>query len=598
MKPVVFLQRWLAMAGLAVVLAAVAALSVRAQDNGRVTGDGTAADETVVSRRPLQDINEVIAIGGDTVVRKDQMADEVVVVRGNALIEGEVDGDVVVVLGRVTVTGRVRGDVVVVLGEAEINGEITRDLSLILTRGRLGSEANVRGTLTAVGAAPEQAPGAVVRGRPEIVSLGPIMEYVEGAREYLFQGILMLRPFPPRLGWVWVAAGVFLLFHVVLALALAGPLRGCMDSLREQPARSFLVGLLACVLIGPISILLSFTVVATPLLWLAYWALCIFGRMAVYASAGAALGRASGAAALAQPVPALIAGSLLFYLSYMIPVVGFLAYWLVLPWGIGAVLIRLFEALRKERQVPPGSLTGTPAAYGPLAAASGLAAGTAGPVTQAMVGTASAGTVSGNEGVDAGVPVAEDRAGTGTVPGAAMELGGSGAGGAGPGGDAAATGATPTDAGEGSVPPQFGRPRTPPPMVALGADDLTMLPRVAFWPRFGASAIDLVVVGFLNAITFGEVRSFWLLLGLYHFVMWMWKGTTLGGSILGLRLIRLDGRRLDWQTCAVRLLGSVVSLLPLGLGFFWASWDEASQSWHDRIAGTTVVKADRRAALV
>ena len=68
--------------------------------------------------------------------------------------------------------------------------------------------------------------------------------------------------------------------------------------------------------------------------------------------------------------------------------------------------------------------------------------------------------------------------------------------------------------------------------------------------------------------------------------------------MLNLRLVRLDGRPLDWQTAVVRVLGAVVSLVPLGLGFFWASWDTEFQAWHDRIAGTTVVKPERRVSLV
>jgi uncharacterized RDD family membrane protein YckC len=124
--------------------------------------------------------------------------------------------------------------------------------------------------------------------------------------------------------------------------------------------------------------------------------------------------------------------------------------------------------------------------------------------------------------------------------------------------------------------------------------ELSAAPRVAFLPRFGAAVIDLVLIGFINAITFGEFSSFWLLVAAYHAIMWAWKGTTLGGAVLGLRLIRLDGRRVDWQTAVVRVLGSLVSLLPLGLGFFWVSWDDHFQSWHDRIAGTTIVRADAR----
>jgi uncharacterized RDD family membrane protein YckC len=127
--------------------------------------------------------------------------------------------------------------------------------------------------------------------------------------------------------------------------------------------------------------------------------------------------------------------------------------------------------------------------------------------------------------------------------------------------------------------------------------ELAAAARVGFWPRFGATLLDLMVVGFINLMTFGETNSFWIYLALYHVAFWTWKGTTLGGSILGLKLVRLDGRPVDLSTAIVRALGSIVSLLPLGLGFLWVAWDDEVQSWHDRIAGTTMVRAPRRAAL-
>lgn len=524
-----------------------------------------------------QRLHQLVSIGGEAVVRTNQVADQVVVVRGTAVIEGEVDSDAVVVLGNARVTGRVRGDLVVVLGEVELNGQVDGDLVMILSRGKLGPEARVRGGMVAVGAPPEVDPLAEVRGRPEIVSLGPVMRYLEWGKEYLIQGVFLLRPFPPRLAWVWVVTGLFLLFHLVVAAVFARPVQGCIETLREQPARSFLVGLLACVLVGPVSILLSFTMVATPLIWLAFFALCVFGRVAVYGATGVAVGRATGWAAMQAPVPAVLVGSVLFYLSYMIPVVGFTVYWLVVPWGVGAALIQLFEALRRERRPtlppPPRPVSLSPEV---ARAASGLMAGASGPATQSMVEPAGMRTVAPgpeSEGVGTAAERVADAAPTFEEPA--------------PGGSAPAAPAM-------AAPP----PRIAAPMVSLSEMDPGAALRVGFWPRIGAALIDCLVVGFVNALTFGEMRSFWLLLGAYHLVMWAWKGTTLGGAVLGLRIVRLDGRRVDWSVSAVRMLGSLVSLLPLGFGFFWVAWDDQFQSWHDRIAGTTIVKVDHTKALI
>ena len=524
------------------------------------------APATEAPRR--QRLHEVVSVGSSATVKADQSASEVVVVYGDATVQGDVRGDVVVVFGKFTLEGRVRGDVVVVMGEAEINGEVQGDTALVLSRSQFGPQADINGDVVAVGVAPDIDPGASLKSTPEIVTLGPLMGYFDGAKEYLFQGALLLRPFPPRVGWVWIAAGVFLVFHLLLALILTKPLGLCMETVREQPARSFLVGLIVCVLVGPVSLLLSFTLIAPLLIWIAFFALCVFGRVAAYGATGAALARAAGVAGLTHPLGAVLAGSVVLYLSYMIPVVGLMVYALTLPLGVGAVLIRLFDAINQER--PPR--VGLPRPEG-FAAASSLVSGASGPATHAFDGV-------------------------GTNPGVASVVGAS----AGPIPSSPTTESVPPSAATPPPippsPPPFSTGQVPPRVIPLAAVDDLAMPRVGFWPRLGASLIDLVMVGVVNAMTFQSAQSFWVMWALYHVALWSWKGTTLGGSVLNLRVVRLDGRAMDWQTSVVRVLGAVVSLVPLALGFFWASWDPEFQSWHDRIAGTTIVKPERKVTLV
>lgn len=47
---------------------------------------------------------------------------------------------------------------------------------------------------------------------------------------------------------------------------------------------------------------------------------------------------------------------------------------------------------------------------------------------------------------------------------------------------------------------------------------------------------------------------------------------------------------IGWKSAAVRALGYIVSLIPFGLGFFWAAWDKRQQGWHDKLAGTLVLQ--------
>jgi uncharacterized RDD family membrane protein YckC len=89
-----------------------------------------------------------------------------------------------------------------------------------------------------------------------------------------------------------------------------------------------------------------------------------------------------------------------------------------------------------------------------------------------------------------------------------------------------------------------------------------------------------------------------LLLAAYGAVMWKLRGTTIGGIVCNLRVVRLDGRPIDWPTAIVRALGCFLSAAVAGLGFIWVVFDPERQSWHDKIAGTVVVRTPRGTALV
>ena len=47
----------------------------------------------------------------------------------------------------------------------------------------------------------------------------------------------------------------------------------------------------------------------------------------------------------------------------------------------------------------------------------------------------------------------------------------------------------------------------------------------------------------------------------------------------------------------VRYLGYFASILPLDVGLLWVAFDRKKQVWHDKLAGTVVIRADRRKGL-
>lgn len=84
----------------------------------------------------------------------------------------------------------------------------------------------------------------------------------------------------------------------------------------------------------------------------------------------------------------------------------------------------------------------------------------------------------------------------------------------------------------------------------------------------------------------------------YHVGMWTWKGTTIGGVILGLKVVRVDGQPLEFGVALVRSLAAILSFVAMAVGFFWAGWSREKQSWHDKIAGTIIVKAPKGFSLL
>ncbi len=128
------------------------------------------------------------------------------------------------------------------------------------------------------------------------------------------------------------------------------------------------------------------------------------------------------------------------------------------------------------------------------------------------------------------------------------------------------------------------------------------MPRAGFWIRLWATLIDLllvVVVLWFMPFHLHEFPRFVVFLwAAYHVAMWTWRGTTIGGIVMGLRVIRVDGQPMTVSVALVRALLCFLSALPLMLGFIWAGWDKENQAWHDKIAGTVIVKVPEGTSLI
>ncbi len=115
--------------------------------------------------------------------------------------------------------------------------------------------------------------------------------------------------------------------------------------------------------------------------------------------------------------------------------------------------------------------------------------------------------------------------------------------------------------------------------------------RAQFLPRLTANIIDLVIIASLLSSVHGTnaLIAVW---AIYRFGMYAWKSATLGEIVLNLQVQKLDGATLvgDYSGAAIRALFSLLSLIPLGLGFIWILFNRDLESWHDKISGTCVVR--------
>jgi len=79
-----------------------------------------------------------------------------------------------------------------------------------------------------------------------------------------------------------------------------------------------------------------------------------------------------------------------------------------------------------------------------------------------------------------------------------------------------------------------------------------------------------------------------LLDGSYVVLLTAAGGQTFGKMLFGLRVVDATGGLVSISTAAYRVLGSALSMAPLGLGWVWMVFDQEGRTLHDRLTGTRV----------
>jgi uncharacterized RDD family membrane protein YckC len=517
-------------------------------------------------------------LGQDYRLRAGETVREVVVISGAVTIEGTVQGDVVVVVGRVHLgsTAIIHGNLTVVGGSLDIE-----------------SGADVRRELVVIGGGFNAPPDFSAGGQHVVIGDSLIGHRIDAIVPWITTGLLWGRPLVLGIGWVWTVVFVCFLVYLIVALVFDRSVKTCTETLVRRPLGSFMAGLLVLLLFGPVLFILAVSVVGiavVPFVLCAMVIAWIVGKVAVFRWIGASVLAEDESSRKIQGVRSFAIGFVTVTIIYLVPILGLIAWATLGVWSLGAASLAAIAALRRENpngsrrrvvkpSTPPegGGPAGAPpfvpqeppATPAPAASTSAIAYDAP---SVAFAATDAPGTFD--------LPPAPPAPVSASEPPAASASWASGAG---------------VGAGQSRAAGQAGHID---PWAAVTPADLITMPHAPFLHRAAAFGLDIVLVLFITGfftprVMRGEAEQFFFLLLVYHVAFWTWKATTVGGIICNLRLVRTDGGTLSFADALLRGLAAIFSLVCAGLGALWILKDPEQQSWHDRIAGTYVVKVPR-----
>ena len=130
-----------------------------------------------------------------------------------------------------------------------------------------------------------------------------------------------------------------------------------------------------------------------------------------------------------------------------------------------------------------------------------------------------------------------------------------------------------------------------------------------FWIRVTASLIDSILIlmmtlplliGIYGSGYFDSTSMYlgiwdflisWLLPAIAVITFWVCKSATPGKLLTKTKIIdQKTGGQLSVAKSLGRYFAYYISIVPFFLGILWVAFDKKKQGWHDKIAGTVVVK--------
>jgi len=459
------------------------------------------------------------------------------------------------VLANVNVDGHVERDVVVSLGDVTLSPTAVIDGSLVVIGGSVTIQpgATVRHDFVVVGGTATTPPDFSPQGEHVVIGTPMIGERLRAIVPWLTRGLLWGRLIVPDLGWVWGVVFIGFFIGLVMNHLFSRQVGSSAEVLTRRPISAFFMGILVLLLAGPILAIIAASIIGLAVVPFAIAALIVagfIGKIGVARVIGRTVVPVSDPETRYQSTGSFTVGCGLITLAYMIPVMGLLTWALVGVFGLGAATMSFAGTLRRERPVPPPKAPVEPPVVTP-------------PTPESPFPSAPAPAFSSP---------------------AAM--------------------AAENMMSEGAPPPVAPPPsaETPRPSRTPHPGDLSLYPRASFLDRLAAFSLDVVLIAIANAFLDrfpGHRDDGWFMFLLLAYIIGFtaWKGTTLGGIICNLRVVRTNGGDVRFIDAVVRGLSSIFSIAALGIGCVWMLNDPERQMWHDKIAGTVVVKVPRELVL-
>jgi len=330
---------------------------------------------------------------GKNITIDGTVSGDLIVIAQTLSVSGRVDGDIIAIAQTITVTGEVGGNIRIIGNSVLLDGSVVRNVNVIGNNFTLGNQAHVGWDVLMITAKTEirgnidgnlsgRTPDAVINGKigkninlnlsadnlspslilsPESVVNGDLIYTSKNTAQIYEQATVsgeIKQNFPDseqKNGWLaWLWARIFSIFSaVIVGLVLVFLLKNITtkisEKIKDQPFKLLWPGLIVMLIIPPIALILTFTLIGLPLaiILMALWFIAMYIAKLLVATL---LGELIIKKITKKNEPALIwsmcFGVVISWLLFNIPVVGWI-FGLVAIWlGLGGIWSYVYHQLR------------------------------------------------------------------------------------------------------------------------------------------------------------------------------------------------------------------------------------------------------------